>query len=468
VTWRPVERRAVRASARVRLSILAGLVAVNLVVIWYHGDPRDNLASREAEAEEPAPRSGAQTAEAESDSSGQLSRLVEPGSVSGFSSAIDPLAGMRTPARVKRVEVAGLKRGQTVAAALSSLGAGGEDVQTALASLAGLVSFRSLQPGDLLKARFDANDRLVSVDVHASLLERARAERRDGSWEAAPIDVQVDEVMSQVSGSVQTSLWDALIGAGEQPRLVSDIVEIFGWEIDFYREVYPGDRFRLLVDKRYVDGELLGYGPVHAAELVSDGVAHRAFRFERADGGIAYYDEEGRSMRKQLLKSPLEYGRMTSGFGKRRHPILGYTRAHNGVDYGVPSGTPVWSVGDGRVIRSGWSNGFGKVIEIRHANGWVSQYAHLSKRLVKTGDRVAQKDIIGKVGSTGLSTGPHLHYGLKKNGSYVNPAAQRFEREKPLTGQDLVRFRRQVERLRAGLDEIHIAESSRRESAREG
>jgi murein DD-endopeptidase MepM/ murein hydrolase activator NlpD len=464
------------------LSILAALIAINVGVIWYHGDPRDSIQQEkrttekvEAETKKAAVSSESEPKTVEQESPAELdgppiglARFVDPSAVPGLTTELDPLAGLRSPARVQRVEVLELERGQTVAAALVAGGAAGEDVQSALSSLTDLVDFRSMRPGNVLKARFDGGERLVSVDIHSSLLDRARAERTAGIWSATKLDVEVDETVAQISGTVHSSLWEALISAGERPRLVSQIVEIFGWDIDFYRDVYPGDSFRLLVDKRYVDGDFIGYGPVYAAEFISAGNVHRAFRFERADGGIAFYDQEGRSMRKQLLKSPLEYGRMTSGYGNRKHPILGYNRAHNGVDYGVPTGTPVWTVGDGTVIRSNYSKGFGKIVEIRHANNWISQYAHLSKRLVKVGQRVSQKEIIGKVGSTGLSTGPHLHYGLKKNGKYVNPAAQKFERGKALTGGDLDRYLRDVERLREKLSQIRIAERPDGASDREG
>jgi murein DD-endopeptidase MepM/ murein hydrolase activator NlpD len=450
LTWRPTRhRQSGHIRTRTWLVLAAALIAVNLAVILYHGDPRTQLpkatpASAPPRVEPPpAPRRDAAPA--------ARALGAEVGT------AIDATAGMRTAALVQRVAVQELDRGETVAHALTAAGAGGGEIDGALRSLSALVDFRRLLPGSVLKARFDGDGRLLSVDVHQSGLERARVSRRGDGWEARKLDLHVDGVEAQVSGEVRTSLWESLVGGGERPRLVTEIVDIFGWEIDFYRDLSTGDTYRLLVEKKYVDGEFVGYGPVYAAEFVTAGTAHRAFRFAREDGGVAYYDEQGQSMRKQLLKSPLEYGRMTSGFGKRQHPILGYSRAHNGVDYGVPTGTPVWSVGDGLVVRAGWTDGFGKIVEVRHANNWVSQYAHLSAILVRAGQRVFQKDVIGKVGSTGLSTGPHLHYGLKLNQTYVNPATQSFERGKPLAGADLERFRADVAAWRAKLEQIRIA-----------
>ncbi len=408
------------------------LVAVNAAVVLYHGDPRDRLA--EPPAGPPALRGRA---------------LPQ--------THIDPLLGLRAPGPIKRVEIIKLRSGQTVAAALSEAGAVPDTVSDALSSMQGLIQFRRLKPGDVLKARFDADDALVSVDVHASLRERIRADRGEPSWTARQLDVTIDTQQAHVQGEIKSSLWETLVGQGERPSLVLALVDVFAWDIDFYSEIYPGDTFKALVEKEYIDGKLYDYGPILAAEFVTAGIVHRAFRFENADGSAGYYDEEGRSLRKMLLKSPLQYGSVTSSFGKRLHPVLGYTRAHNGIDYGVPSGTPVWSVGDGRVMRAGWFGGYGRLVEIRHANGWMSQYAHLAQIHVKPGEWVTQKQVIGQVGSSGLATGPHLHYGLLRGGGFVNPAAQSFERGKSLAGDDLARFKESLAGVRDALEQVHVA-----------
>lgn len=480
VTWRPVKRPRSRKLANKQLLILGLLLIANAAVIIYHGDPRDRAAAATPSVDgetsstdakpafENSSKVGASSTDALAVADNQTTALLELPGVPAVSTSLNPLAGMRSPNRIQRVAVMKLARGQTVAAAVITAGARDEDVAGALESLKGLINFRRLQPGKLLKARFDVDDRLISLEVHASTLERFRTDADAGSWSARHIEVTIDTVLAQVSGTIESSLWEALIGGGERPQLVTDIVDVFAWDIDFYREVYPGDTFRVLVEKRYVEGRLINYGPVHAAEFVSDGMPHRGYRFQRADGGVAYYDAKGRSLRKQLLKSPMQYGSVTSGFGRRRHPVLGFTRAHNGVDYGVPTGTPVWTVGDGRVMKAGWNGGFGKYVEVRHANGWLSQYAHLSKILVKAGRRVSQKELIGKVGTTGLSTGPHLHFGLKRNGKYVNPSVQKFDRGKPLVGDDLQKFGAEVERLTSALEQMRVASERSRSEIQEG
>ena len=382
--------------------------------------------------------------------------------------AFDALLGARSPGVVQRVERLALRSGQTLGTALMGHGLAEEDVRGALDSLREVLDFRRMRPGDLLTLRFDAGDRLVSLDVLRGPLDQFHTERQGPTWTGRRLLVQVDTVVMGVHGEVRTSLWDALLAAGEDGRLVAELVDIFAYEIDFYSEVRPADAFSLLVEKRYVGGRFIGYGDVSAAEFSTGALPHRAFAFRQADGHLGYFDEHGSSMRKQLLKAPLKYAPVTSGFGVRRHPILGYTRNHNGVDYGVPVGTPVWAVGDGRVTLAGWGRGYGKLVEVSHPNGWLSQYAHLSKILVRPGQRVRQRDVVGLVGQTGMATGPHLHYGLKKNGHYVNALKQRFERSEPLTGRDLEVFQPQVGRWLEGLGRMRVAQQPHTSAPQKG
>lgn len=456
---------------------LLGLVGVNVGVVLYHGDPRvhlpeahagtpdSNVATKtERPAADAAARADATPRQAQA-AKKTAERHAEPKAAdsgrappSWMAEGLNPLLGVRTPGPVKRVRTAELGPGQTLAQGLAELGIERGQHQPIVQSFKPLVDFRKLRPGHRLKARFGANDQILSVDLARSRLDKVRARYQgEGRWSADALDIPVDTVTTTISGEVDSSLWNAMAATGERPTLALALAQIFAWEIDFYTGVYPGDSFKVLVEKRYVDGEFLDYGHVLAAEFVSDGHVFRGFMHEESDGTVAYYDKEGRSLRKQLLKSPLKFGHITSRFGRRHHPVLGYTRAHNGVDYGVRTGTPVRSVGDGRVIRAGWAGGFGRLIEIRHANGWVSQYAHLSEIAVRKGQRVSQKQKIGRTGASGLATGPHLHYGLKKVGRYVDPLAQDFERAEPLRGAAKQSFRKRVARLGKKLEAIRIA-----------
>jgi len=219
------------------------------------------------------------------------------------------------------------------------------------------------------------------------------------------------------------SLSAALSKVGERIDLALGLADVFSGEIDFNSDLQPGDRFRLLVERHSRDGKLAGYGPILAAEFVNDGRQLRAIRFTPEGGAAAYYDDQGRSLKRFFLKSPLKFEpRVTSRFSSsRQHPILGYARAHNGVDYHAGTGAPVVSVAPGVVTLAGWTGGGGRTVKLRHPNGYETEYLHLSAIEVRQGERIGQGELLGRVGMTGLATGPHLHYGLKKNGRYVNP-----------------------------------------------
>lgn len=239
-----------------------------------------------------------------------------------------------------------------------------------------------------------------------------------------PIPKQTSVVM--VEGMIDreaNSLSAALGKAGERIDLALGLADVFSGEIDFNSDLQPGDHFRVLVERQTREGALAGYGPILAAEFVNDGRQLRAIRFTPEGGSAAYFDDQGRSLKRFFLKSPLKFEpRVTSRFStSRQHPILGYARAHNGVDYQAGTGAPVVSVAPGVVTLAGWTGGGGRTVKVRHPNGYETEYLHLSAIAVKAGTRIGQGDLVGRVGQTGLATGPHLHYGLKKNGRYVNP-----------------------------------------------
>jgi murein DD-endopeptidase MepM/ murein hydrolase activator NlpD len=483
LSWRPNKRGAfARRNTRLVLFV-ALLLAANIAVFLYHGDPR-HLLHRGAKPPLAAPTSPTPAAAGaaalpsaeppagarqlahvdptmpliadDPDAAAAELQRVRQGFV-GPPYSLDPLMEVRSPGLVQRVERLPIRNHQTLGQALLAMHIAPQEVQQVLASLRPLVDFRRLRATDVLKACFDAHDTLVSLELSRGPLDQTIARRTGDSWAAERVEIPVDTVVAEISGEVRTSLWDALVHAGESPALVQRLVDVFAYEVDFYSEVKPGDTFALLVEKRYALGQFLGYGDMTAAEFVTRQTPHQAF-LHRSDGAASYYDAQGHSMRKQLLRTPLRYGPVTSGFGVRHHPVLGFTRNHNGTDYGVPVGTPVWSVGDGRVITAGWHGGYGRLVEVSHPNGWVSQYAHLSKILVRPGQHVHQKDVVGLVGQTGLATGPHLHYGLKKNGHFVNSLAQKFERARPLAGAELAAYLTQVQGRLAELTKVRLAQ----------
>lgn len=243
--------------------------------------------------------------------------------------------------------------------------------------------------------------------------------------ERIPKQTEVVAIEGEINRETN-SLSAAMDKAGERIDLALAMADVYSGEIDFNSDLQPGDHFRLLVERQTREGKLSGYGSILAAEFQNDGRTLKAIRFTPDGGSPGYYDEKGQSMKRFFLKSPLKFEpRITSRFSaSRRHPLLGYDRAHNGVDYGAPSGAPVASIAPGVVTLAGWTNGGGRTVRIRHNNGYESEYMHLSAVATHAGARVGQGDLIGRVGQTGLATAPHLHYGLKKNGRYVNPVLE--------------------------------------------
>ena len=318
---------------------------------------------------------------------------------------------------------------------------GGAEGRQLVAAIASAIDVRRLRAGqpyaldrllDGRVRRFEYeidNDRRLVVSRRSSN-GSARAEAEGEPRFIAAIDrIPKQAAVVAVDGEINretNSLVASLDKAGERIELALAMADVFSGEIDFNSDLQPGDRFRVLVERLTRDGRLAGYGPILAAEFVNVGRSMKAIRFTPDGGAPGYYDENGRSLKRFFLKSPLKFEpRITSRFSSsRKHPILGYARAHNGVDYHAPTGAPVGAVAPGVVTMAGWTAGGGRTVKVRHSNGYQTEYLHLSSIAVRTGARVGQGDLIGRVGSTGLATGPHLHYGMKKAGRYVNPVIE--------------------------------------------
>ncbi len=257
---------------------------------------------------------------------------------------------------------------------------------------------------------------------------------------------------ASAAGTIEDMLITAVKAQGEKEVLALMMAEIFAWDVDFNTELRVGDSFRVLFEKNFREGEFAGYGEILAAEFICQGKTYEAFRFVYPDTKEAdHFDAAGKSVRKEFLRSPLPYAApVTSRFTSRRlHPIYKVYRAHYGVDFGAPIGTAVRATGDGVVLSAGWLGGGGRTIKIRHANGYTTMYLHLSSMLVGAGTRVKMGQTIGRVGSSGDSTGPHLDYRIQLNGAYINPLARRFNPVAPLRKEYAEAFGKDVERLRA-------------------
>ena len=254
-----------------------------------------------------------------------------------------------------------------------------------------------------------------------------------------------------MTGSGSARLYDAIyetaLANGMPMDLVSTLIRIFAFDVDYQRRVEGGDSIEVLYGLE-ADG-VTPTGEILYASITVGGSTRHFYRYQTADGETGYFDEEGESARKFLLRRPVTQGTFRSGFGRRRHPILGYTRAHNGVDWSAPRGTPIMAAADGVIEEAQWRSGYGRWIKIRHANGYETGYAHQTNfaRGIAPGVRVRQGQVIGYVGSTGLSTGPHLHFEVFVNGRHVDPMRIRVGRDRTLEGDDLVSFQRERERI---------------------
>ncbi len=309
-----------------------------------------------------------------------------------------------------------------------------------------------LHPGIRFQLSYDSlsGTQLTQIQFRLSAIEKLILKREPTGWRAEKTTEQVDIQIVHFSGTVNSSLWESAVKAGMDPDLVSELADIFGWEVDFAREVRINDRWRLSVEQKKVKGQPVGWGAILAAEYINSGEVHQAalFRLNKEDRG--YFTPTGQSLRKVFLKSPIRYGRITSGFKRRRfHPVLQIYRAHQGVDYGAPTGTPVRSVGDGTVIFAARSGGGGNVIKVRHNATYQTAYKHLNgyARGVHNGARVKQGQVIGYVGNTGMSTGPHLHFEFYQSGHYIDPLGKRFPSAEPVPSEYLTFFKSSAQQL---------------------
>ena len=326
-----------------------------------------------------------------------------------------------------------LERNETVGAALIRNGVAGEDARQILEALkqAGF-DCRKARAGETLSFE-RADGALQSLEYRKNLFHSYRVAKDASGFVGTHVERAPTTELTTVDLSIRTSVWDATTAQGERPDLAVTLSDVFAWDVDFYRDVQKGDHLKAVVERQVIDGRTVGYGNVLAASYRGSTVGlKRTFRYQLPTGEHSYFLEDGTSARKTFLKSPLKFAPITSGFGTRFHPILNYVGAHNGVDYGTPVGTPVWAVADGSVTRAGWDNGGGNMVCLRHTMSFETCYLHLSKINVRVGERLSQKTVIGESGSTGLSTGPHLHFALKRGGQYINPLNQNFPRAEPL------------------------------------
>lgn len=362
------------------------------------------------------------------------------------------------PPRTYEVRTNRVERNETI---VGALGRSGVDVVAAnqiVAALQGIFDFRKSRPGDEVRLTLSGGE-VERFEYRRGPVEEYVVRREGGGLLGSARAFDVRKKVARVAVTLDSSLYEALQAAGEDPRLALAYADVLAWDVDFYNDPRKGDEVQLLVERYEHEGKLVRYGDILAAAYRGEVVGQKSvFRYANPNTGEPeYYAEDGSAARRAFLKSPLKFAHVTSRFGMRRHPVLQYRRAHQGVDFGAAPGTPVWAVGDGTVTQAGWAGACGKMVALRHANGLETIYCHLSRIDVRRGARVAQKTIIGWSGATGRVTGPHLHYAVKRGGRFVNPLALRFPPSAPLPETELPAFREAVAPLQAQLADTRVA-----------
>ena len=335
-----------------------------------------------------------------------------------------------------------IQRGDTVASLLARLQVNDPEALQLLRNNQQAKALRQLVPGKTLRAITAADGKLVSLRYlnGGNLLS---LDRNDTGYIIKEEPAQLERRTLMKSAEIRNSLFGATDAAGLSDAIATQIADIFSTDIDFHRDLRKGDRFSVVYEVFYHRGEPVRSGRVLAAEFVNQGKAYRSVYFEYAESQGGYYTPDGKNLRKQFLRSPLEFSRITSGFTNARfHPVLQAWRAHKGIDYGAPTGTRVKASGDGVVEFAGRQGGYGNVVTLRHQSKYTTWYGHLSgfAKGLHRGKRVAQGEVIGYVGATGLATGPHLHYEFRINGVHENPLRVAMPAAPPITPEQTQRF----------------------------
>ena len=351
-----------------------------------------------------------------------------------------------------------VQRGDTLLQILMRSGIDRAEAHEVVGTLSTLYDPRRLRVGQAMAVEVEragdalAAPRLAALSLNLDFGNDLRVERdANGEFAARRVDRELVQTVHAAHAVIDTSLYHTARRHSVPDEALVNLANIFSWDVDFQRDVHPGDSFELVYEQvESPDGEVRG-GDVVFASLRLRGRNVHAYRYEYADGRHGYYDADGRSLRKWLMRTPIDGARLSSGFGPRKHPILGYTRMHRGVDFAAPTGTPIYAAGDGVLDYVGRNGAYGNFIRIQHNNEFSTAYAHMSRFAdgIKKGSRVRQGQVIAYVGTTGRSTGPHLHYEVLQNGVQINPMSIKPQTATRLTGAELERFRRQIETIDA-------------------
>ena len=372
---------------------------------------------------------------------------------------IQPLA-IETPdkqvhieAPLAKVEIVTIKPGDTLSTLFSQRGLNTELHKIMLLGDE-VKELKSVYPNQKLHFHIE-DENLIGIELETSVNRRLKVVKHKQDYKVDEV-VRDFETRTQVASStIENSLFLAGKRAGLSDALIMELANVFGWDIDFALDIRTGDQFSVVFEEKYLDGEKIKTGAIIAAEFINAGESYRAVRYTDSKGDTDYYSQNGRSMRKPFLRTPVDFARISSGFNlKRKHPVLNRIRAHKGVDYAASTGTPIKASGDGKIIHHGTKGGYGRTIIVKHGSRYSTLYAHMHKYAKNTqvGKRVKQGQIIGYVGKSGLATGPHLHYEFRVNGVHRNPLTVKLPDASPLLKSEMVRFKSATAEQFANLD----------------
>lgn len=385
-----------------------------------------------------------------------LHQPADPAAATDKLEAAQPLTPPKPRYITKQVKV---RRGDNMGVIFQRIGLNTTDLHL-IDQLDGSDPLRMLQPGQELTFKLTEQGELHSLYYPHSLEQALKVSRKDDSFVARPVRLELDTREQVAKGEIRSSFWGAASEAGMTEDQIMDLAAIFGWDIDFAQDLQPGDSFRVVYQDKYQDDERVASGDILAAEFINQGAIYRAVLNQ--DGN--YYTPEGKAMRKSFLRAPVNFKYISSNFNPRRlHPVTGKVRPHNGIDYVAPVGTPIMAAGSGSVVAAGYNQFNGNYVFIKHAGNFVTKYLHLSKRTVNKGQRVKQGQTIGLLGGTGRVTGPHLHYEFVVGGVHKNPRTLTLPQAETLTGRALASFKAEARPQLAKLDstDLQLAQNKR-------
>jgi murein DD-endopeptidase MepM/ murein hydrolase activator NlpD len=361
-----------------------------------------------------------------------------------------------TPAITPLQHTEKVKAGDNLSLLFQRAGLSDTKLYELMSSNAATKQLKKLHPGQLF--HFEIHDgQLQKLTYQKDKLRSVEFARSDKGFSHTDIELKPDTHLAYREARIVNSLFLAGTDAGMEESLIMELASIFGWDIDFALDIRSNDSFKVLYEEHFLEGEKLRNGPILAAEFTNQGKTFKAVRYTNSKGDSNYFSPEGKSMRKAFLRTPVDFARISSHFNlNRKHPILNRIRAHKGTDYAAPTGTPIKAAGDGRIIWAGTKGGYGRTVIIQHGQSYKTLYAHMSKygRSIKKGKRVKQGQTIGYVGSSGLATGPHLHYEFYLNGAVRNPVKVPLPKAKSVPKADLANFIDQTKPIVAKLEEF--------------